>query len=110
MKAALLFNIAYCIVFYSVYAGIKYNPESSNILLHKVEQYEAFRFHKCSGTINIISSSYYPMCQGNSVRKSNSLEDMKERNQYFPLKPILKYRSLQREASEQKPLNGSLKL
>lgn len=89
MKAVVLFNICYYVIFYSVYAGIKYNPESSNVLLHKVEQYEAFHFHKCSGTIKIISSSYYFMWQNNSVRKSNSLKDMKERNQYFPLKPTL---------------------
>lgn len=76
----------------------KIDPESSNVLLHKVEQYEAFHFHKYSGTTNIISSSYYFMYQNNSLR-SSSLKDMKERNQYFPLKPILKYRSLQPEAS-----------
>lgn len=80
MKAVLLFNIVYCIIFYSVYAGIKYDPESRNVLWHKMERYEAFNFHKCSGTINIISSSYYFMCQDNSVRKSNSLKDMKKKS------------------------------
>lgn len=97
IKAVLLFNICYSIIFYSVYESMKYNPESSNILLHKVEQYEVFHFHKCSGTIKIINSSYYFVWQDSSVRKRNSLKHMKERNQYFHVKPILKYRSFQRE-------------
>lgn len=76
----------------------KIDPESRNVLLHKVEQYETFHFHKYSGTTNISSSRFYFMYQNNSLR-SSSLKDMKERNQYFPLKQILKYRSLQPEAS-----------
>lgn len=39
MKAVLQFNIGYYSIFYSVYAGIKYDLESSNVLLHKVKHF-----------------------------------------------------------------------
>jgi len=48
---------------------MKQDPESSNMLLHEIELYEAFHFQECSGSINIISSSYYFMWQENSLRK-----------------------------------------